>query len=143
MSLVLKHLLNTQQARSYREYRVALDDRLKAFESPFPPPYCHDLAHEQRLSPLVMWNAYYSGRSHNLLTRSMCLASWCVLPGASPEEVAWDVLLQVSRQTGAELWKTDAPGVDPCIRSVFACWNFALESVGQPGGGVDDFQYDF
>lgn len=143
MSLVFKHLLNTQQARSYREYRVALDGRLEAFESPFDPPYSHDLAHEQRLSPLVMWNAYYSGRANNLLTRGMCLASWCVLPGAIPEEVAWDVLLQVSRQTGTELWKTDIPGLDPCIRSAFACRNYSLESVCQPGRGGDDFHHDF
>lgn len=136
---------NPEQAKIVRTYRKELDSHLKEFESPFRPPYGHDLYHEERLSPLILWNAYYAGRCHNLLTKGLCLASWCMMHtvDVTPAEVAWEVLLQVSKQTGEELWRTDIPGVGSSIRPMFACRNFALESGSRPTEEGDDFHHDF
>lgn len=142
MSLIFELALDDEPERAgqVRAYRKELDCRLKEFESPYKPPYNHDLAHFQSLSPLVKWNAYYSGHSHNLLSYQLCLASWCLLPDADPDLVAWEVLMQICQQTGEELWRTDLPGLERRDRVDFALPNWSLlavEDVQIESGEVD------
>lgn len=131
MSLIFEMALDDEpeRANQVRTYRGELDSRLRAYESPYKPPYNHDLAHFQRLSPSVKWNAYYSGNCHNLLTYQVCLASWCVLPGADPERIAWDVLMQICQRTGEDLWKADIPGIEPREWARFAVPNWPLLAI--------------
>lgn len=147
MPLIFEMALDDEpeRANQIRAYREELDSRLKTFESSYTPPYSHDLAHFQRLSPLVKWNAYYSGYCHNLLTYQVCLTSWCVLPGADPERIAWDVLMQICRQTGEELWRADVPGLEKREWGRFAVPNWSLLEIedAQLGGGDVDFQGAF
>jgi hypothetical protein len=147
MSLIFEMDLDDalERVSLIRAYRKDLDSRLKVFESPYKPPYNHDLAHFQRLSPLIKWNAYYSGHSHNLLTYQLCLASWCLLPGSDPEDVAWDVLMQLCGRTGEELWRADVPGFEKREWGRFAVPNWSLLEIedAQLGGGDVDFQGAF
>jgi len=61
-----------------------------------------------------------------------------------PEEMAWEVLLQISEQTGEDLWRTDVPGVGPEMRAMFSTRNYAHENYCQPERDLeDDFQNNF
>ncbi|WP_338667350.1 hypothetical protein [Pseudodesulfovibrio methanolicus] len=144
MSLIFELGLDDEPERAdqVRAYRQELDCRLKEFESPYKPPYSHDLAYFQRLSPLVKWNAYYSGNSHNLITHQLCLVNWCVLPGTDPEPVAWDVLMQLCRRTGEDLWRADVPGLEEREWSRFAVPNCPLHVI-EDAQSEEDEEVDF
>ena len=143
MTLIFEMALDDEPERAnlMRLYRKELDSRLKAYESPYTPPYSHDLLHFQRLSPLVKWNAYHSGHCHNLLTYQVCLTSWCVLPGADSERIAWDVLMQICRQTGEELWRGDVPGLEAREWARFAVPNWPLLAIEDAQSEVEDVDF--